>query len=75
MSKVHVPVEWVFGEIVSYFKFCDFKKNLKIGLSPVGKIYSVCALLRNSITCLYGSNAADYFEVQPPALHYYFTGN
>ena len=75
MSKVRVSVEWVFGEIVSYFKFCDFKKNLKIGLSPVGKIYSVCALLRNAITCLYGSNTSDYFAVQPPALNYYFNGN
>jgi len=75
MSKVCVSVKWVFREIVSYFKFCEFNKNLEIGLSPVGKKYSVCALLRNIITCLYGSNTADYFEVQPPALHYYFTGN
>ena len=56
MSQVRVSVEWVFGDIVNYFKFTDFKKNLKIGLSSVGKIYSVCAVLRNALTCLHGSN-------------------
>ena len=61
MSKFRVSVEWVFGEIVAFFKFCDFKQDLKIGLSPVGKTYSVCGLLRNAITCLYGSNTANFF--------------
>ena len=32
MSKVRSSVEWVFGEILNYFKFLDFKKNLKIQL-------------------------------------------
>ena len=27
---------------MNYFKFIDFKKNLKIGFSSVGKIYTVC---------------------------------
>mgnify|MGYP001800002814 CR=1 FL=1 len=31
----------------------DFKKNLKIGLNSVGKMYVVCAILRNALTCLY----------------------
>eukprot|EP00794_Sanderia_malayensis_P001370 gene1370-biopygen1120 len=72
MSQVRVSVEWVFGDIVNYFKFTDFKKNLKIGLSSVGKIYSVCALLRNALTCLRGSITSEYFNVQPPALNEYF---
>ena len=33
MSAVRVSVEWLFGNIVEYFKFIDFKKNLKIGMS------------------------------------------
>ncbi len=53
MSRVRVAVEWVFGDIVNYFKFVDFKKNLKIGLSTVGKFYVVSALLRNALTCTY----------------------
>ena len=36
MSQVRVSVEWLFGNIVNYFTFLDFKKNLIIGLSPVG---------------------------------------
>ena len=72
MSKARVSVEWIFGDIVNYFKFTDFKKNLKIGLSSVGKIYSVCALLRNAMTCLHGSTTSTYFGLQPPALHEYF---
>ena len=43
MSNVRTSVEWLFGDIVEYFKFMDFKKNLKIGLSSVGKLYVVCA--------------------------------
>ena len=35
MSKVRISVEWSVNEIIKYFAFLDFKKNLKIGLSPV----------------------------------------
>ena len=38
MSKLRVAVEWVFGDIKTYFAFLDFKKKLKIGLSAVGKM-------------------------------------
>ena len=44
MSQVRVSVEWIFGDIITYFKFLDFKKNLKIYLSAVGKMYVTCAL-------------------------------
>ena len=39
MSAVRSSVEWLFGDIINYFKSLDFKKNLKIGLSSVGKMY------------------------------------
>ena len=74
MSQVRVSVELVFKEIVTYFKFIDVKKELKIGLSPVGKTYAVCALLQNALTCLYGSNTAKYFDIEPPTLEFYFNG-
>ena len=45
MNGAHTAVEWVFGDIVNYFKFLDFKKNLKVGLSAVGKMYKDCALI------------------------------
>lgn len=72
MSKVRVSVEWVFGDIVNYFAFLDFKKNLKVGLSAVGKMYVVCALLRNAHSCTYGSSTSNFFGVDPPSIENYF---
>ena len=60
-----------FFDIVNYFKFVDFRKNLKIGLSNVGKIYIVCPL-QNALTCLYGSLTSEYFDCHPPSLEDYF---
>ena len=73
MSSVRVSVEWLYGEVINSFKFLDFKKNLKIELSNVGKMYIVSALLRNAITCLYGNQVSLYFEHEPPTLEEYFT--
>ena len=72
MSDVRISVEWLFGYIVNYFKFLDFKKNLKIALSSVGKMYVVCALIRNALTCLYGNETSKYFGLEPPTLQEYF---
>ena len=72
MSKVRSAVEWVFGDILSYFAFLDFKKNLKIGLSPIGTMYSACALLRNAHTCLYSSMSSSFFDLEPPTIQDYF---
>ena len=72
MSTVRESVEWLFGDIVNYFKFMDFKKNLKIGLSSVGKMYIVSALLRNARTCFNGNQTSELFNLDPPALQDYF---
>ena len=71
-SSVRISVEWLFGEIVKYFKFIYFKRAMSIRLSPVGKIYIVCALLQNAYACLYGNIVSDYFGVQSPILEAYF---
>ena len=73
MSSVRSSVEWVFGDVIGSFKCLDFKKNLRIGLSPDGKHYIVSALLRNALTCLYGNNTGAYFGVEPPSLEEYFS--
>lgn len=70
MSRVRISVEWVFGEICTYFAFVDFKKNLKMELSPVGKMYKICALLTNARTCLYKSKTSMFFDIDPPILEY-----
>ena len=37
MSSLRVSVVWLFGDVSNSFKFIDFKKNLKLRLSAVGK--------------------------------------
>ena len=68
MSQVRTLVEWVLGDILNYFAFLDFKKNLKIGLRSVGKIYITYTLIRNVHTCFYGSLAFNCFEMDPPSI-------
>ena len=71
MSRVRTAVEWVFGDILEYFSFLDFKRNLKVGLSAVGKMYIVCEM-RNAHSCTYGSTTSTFFGVDPPSLEQYF---
>ena len=72
MSKVRVSVEWLFGNLIETFKFTDYKKSQKIGLTCVGKMYRVSALLTNAHTCLYRNNCSHYFDIEPPILERYF---
>ena len=55
-------MKWIFGDIVNFFKFQDLKKNLKIGLSLVRKMYIVSALLHSAKSCFYGTITSKYFE-------------
>ena len=73
MSALRVAVEWFFRDVVGYFAFLDYKKDLKIGMSPIGKMYIVCVLLRNALLCLCGSSTSSYFNLKPPTLEEYFT--
>ena len=79
MSAVRSSVEWLFGDVINSFKFNDFKKDLKLFLSSVGKIYVVSVLLRNAGTCLYGNMTSEFLTLGHPLLthtlarkpHYY----
>ena len=62
MSSVRTSVEWLFRDIINY---------LKLGLSGVGKMYIVSAILRNWLTCLYGNTTSDFFQCNPPDLETY----
>ena len=72
MSSTRVSVEWLFGDIINYFKFLEFKKNLKIQLSSVEEMYIVCTLLKNARNCLYGSSTSNFFQVDPSNIEDYF---
>lgn len=73
MSKVRESVEYGFGKIQTYFAFVDFKKNLKLHLMPIGKIYLVAALLTNCHTCLYRSSINGLLNSDPPTLEEYLS--
>ena len=73
MSPVRISVEWPFGEITTYFAFNDFKKNLKIGLQSVTKIYAVSCLIFNAKACLHGSITASFFGLESPSLDEYYS--
>ena len=66
MSEIKIAVEMLFGNISNYFKFIDFKRQMKINLSPVGKMYLVCALLENAQTFVYGNQVSEMFRIDPP---------
>ena len=72
MSAVRTSVEWLFGLVINYFKFVDFKRMQKIGLSPVGKLYIICSLMQNAHTCLYSNQISDFFGIDLPTLVEYF---
>ena len=51
MSKVCISVEWLFGNVIENLTFSDYRKSQKIGLSSIGKMYCVSALLTNAHSC------------------------
>lgn len=74
MSSYRIAVEWGFGKIAQQFAFLDFKKNLKLGLQPVGMYYIIGALLANCHTCLYGSQMGSLLGMEAPTLEDYLIG-
>eukprot|EP00854_Cymbomonas_tetramitiformis_P004261 gene4261-5245_t len=71
MSSCREAVEWAFGKVLQYQAYLDFKKNLKILLSPVSTHYKVGVLVTNMHTCLYGCTSSRYFDCDPPTLEEY----
>ena len=68
-----MSAEWLFGDVVNYFKFLDFKRTLNLSLSGVGKMYVVCAILRNALTCMYTNSSSEYFALDPLTIEDYFS--
>ena len=72
MSSVRTSVEWLSGLVSNYFKFVEFKKMQRTGMSPVGKVYIVCSILQNAHTCLYDNLISETFELEQPSIRDYF---
>ncbi|KAK3260083.1 hypothetical protein CYMTET_30946 [Cymbomonas tetramitiformis] len=71
MSSCREAVEWAFGKVLQYQAYLDFKKNLKILLSPVSNQHKAGVLVTNMHTCLYGCTSSRYFDCDPPTLEEY----
>lgn len=72
MSKVWIFVEWIFGDVINLFKFLDYKKNFKIGLSIIGKMYVVCVIICNVLICMYGNQILIFFGLDLLLVYDYF---
>jgi hypothetical protein len=73
LASVRIAVEWSFGKVVQLFGFNDYRKNLKIDLQPVAKMYIVSVILTNFHTCLYQSQIGTKFGLIAPTLEEYLS--
>lgn len=74
MHHPRLCVEWVFGILSNYWRFCHEAQNLRIGMSPIGKFYPVQAILVNLQICLgRSSSTTAFYGLQPPTVEQYLT--
>ena len=71
MSRARETVKWGFKNFLQLFSFNRDKYNLKTGISPVGKYYSVSVILTNCHNCCYPNQISQYFECLPSSLEEY----
>ena len=57
MSKVLNEVELIFDDLKNFFRFIEFKKQLKVGISAAGKYFLARGVLQNT---------SEYFRLNPP---------
>ena len=60
MSHVRIAVEWLSGDTANYLSLQITRKTSKLA-SVVWRMYLVCAILRNALTCLYGNTTSKFF--------------
>ena len=73
MSSQRICLEWSFADIMKSFSLIDFKKNLKLHLQPLGKLYKVAVILMNCRCCLHGNQTSQFFGVNPPTIDEYIS--
>ena len=61
------------GHFVRSFTFLDFKSNLQLGLGGVVKMYMVCSIMQNALSCTYGNQTSEYFGWDPPTIQEYLS--
>jgi hypothetical protein len=73
MSSVRESVEWGFKDVISQFRFLDFKIAQKVFLIPTAQYYMVGAFLHNLRSCFYGNETACYFDAVPMSIDAYLS--
>lgn len=68
MSSVRETVEWGFKDVISQFRFLDFKIAHKIFLIPTAQYYMVGSFFHNLRTCFYGNETSSYFDAVPMSI-------
>ncbi|OAD75373.1 hypothetical protein PHYBLDRAFT_166621 [Phycomyces blakesleeanus NRRL 1555(-)] len=76
MSKVHIAVEWDFGEVQKYFKYCKYKYAMKTKENNLAKIYQLSSIFKNMYHCINHKklSTGSYFNLLPPSLEDYISG-
>lgn len=71
MCRIRISVEWGFAKLKNLFRMLNYKKNLKPLMSPIAAYFFVAMHLCNLHTILYGSQVAQYFDVEGISLEEY----
>ena len=72
MSACRVSIEWAFGEVLQYFAFVDFPKQMKIMEKPVASMYECAVFFTNLITISRGGNKTSiFFHMKTPTFQEY----
>ena len=71
MSGLRVSVEHPFGNVIAKFPWLDLKRNQKILLSPVGRLYRIGVLFYNCLNTVHPSQTSEKFQCRSVDLETY----
>jgi hypothetical protein len=74
MRRPRLCVEWAFAHMANHWVFIKHSHNLRMQLSPIGRLYPLCALFSNIQRCIgRRTSTGGYYNMPPPTLHQYLT--
>ena len=64
MSRVRIVVEWGFKEVISSWRYLDFRASMKVFEAPIAQYFFIGVFLTNCRNCFYGSQIQVYFDAR-----------
>ena len=61
LASVREPIEWEYKDLKVLWKYCDYKKALKLKKQPLAKIFFTCLLLRNAHCSMNGTSQSSVY--------------